>query len=278
MRYHCATSALPALLRARRLYRMRLKMANRRGACDATGEPSAFRIRDTLVAVRFRAIGAVGSALPSHGRGHRFESGIAHREERRATGCSDDRDHAPTRDAMPDAPSVAYWYRLAMVTRRALTPPAIFLMVAGVFELLGFITYFIDLPVYHWNWWTYFISDIALLVGLVLLGRALRGIAQWFLYAGALGWLLVVIWILVPFGALSTIGQWLGCLGALAGAIVILVQARLPRPAAVALLVATALLALLYLLPVPDMVALVGSLLISIALIATGGLILRRKG
>lgn len=26
-----------------------------------------------------RAIGAVGSALPSHGRGHRFESGIAHR-------------------------------------------------------------------------------------------------------------------------------------------------------------------------------------------------------
>ncbi len=25
-----------------------------------------------------RAIGAVGSALPSHGRGHRFESGIAH--------------------------------------------------------------------------------------------------------------------------------------------------------------------------------------------------------
>ncbi|MEJ1230042.1 MAG: hypothetical protein WDM88_04450 [Galbitalea sp.] len=75
------------------------------------------------------------------------------------------------------------------------------------------ITYFIDLPVYHWNWWTYFISDIALLVGLVLLGRALRGIAQWFLYAGALGWLLVVIWILVPFGALSTIGQWLGWLG-----------------------------------------------------------------
>jgi hypothetical protein len=26
------------------------------------------------------AIGAVGSALPSHGRGHRFESGIAHHE------------------------------------------------------------------------------------------------------------------------------------------------------------------------------------------------------
>ncbi len=34
--------------------------------------------RDTMATVRFRAIGAVGSALPSHGRGHRFESGIAH--------------------------------------------------------------------------------------------------------------------------------------------------------------------------------------------------------
>lgn len=28
-----------------------------------------------------RAIGAVGSALPSHGRGHQFESGIAHHEK-----------------------------------------------------------------------------------------------------------------------------------------------------------------------------------------------------
>ena len=30
---------------------------------------------------RSGAIGAVGSALPSHGRGHRFESGIAHRND-----------------------------------------------------------------------------------------------------------------------------------------------------------------------------------------------------
>jgi hypothetical protein len=33
------------------------------------------------------AIGAVGSALPSHGRGHRFESGIAH-TERKTRGIS----------------------------------------------------------------------------------------------------------------------------------------------------------------------------------------------
>ena len=33
-----------------------------------------------------RAIGAVGSALPSHGRGHQFESGIAHHENPRETG------------------------------------------------------------------------------------------------------------------------------------------------------------------------------------------------
>lgn len=33
-----------------------------------------------------RAIGAVGSALPSHGRGHQFESGIAHQETPAAAG------------------------------------------------------------------------------------------------------------------------------------------------------------------------------------------------
>ena len=44
-----------------------------------------------------RAIGAVGSALPSHGRGHRFESGIAHhRGTRRITRCPRPRPFART--------------------------------------------------------------------------------------------------------------------------------------------------------------------------------------
>jgi hypothetical protein len=36
---------------------------------------------DTVAEYATGAIGAVGSALPSHGRGHRFESGIAHQKK-----------------------------------------------------------------------------------------------------------------------------------------------------------------------------------------------------
>ena len=41
--------------------------------------------------VAVRAIGAVGSALPSHGRGHRFESGIAHHSPAKKPRRSGDR-------------------------------------------------------------------------------------------------------------------------------------------------------------------------------------------
>src|SRR3712207_5031789 len=43
--------------------------------------PAAARYGIMVIATR--AIGAVGSALPSHGRGHQFESGIAHQHEKR---------------------------------------------------------------------------------------------------------------------------------------------------------------------------------------------------
>ena len=49
--------------------------------CESCDDRVANRCQtglDRVARLSPRAIGAVGSALPSHGRGHRFESGIAH--------------------------------------------------------------------------------------------------------------------------------------------------------------------------------------------------------
>ena len=116
MRYHCATSAWsdlshtgvvrPALAATRKLYpvhavspkpvpftgRVPRVHADRRGLHGPPGRPPGQRrARQTdgvpttaghpLLSIRTqvrRAIGAVGSALRSHRRGHQFESGIAH--------------------------------------------------------------------------------------------------------------------------------------------------------------------------------------------------------
>ena len=55
-------------------------------------------VRSRLGPAGPRAIGAVGSALPSHGRGHQFESGIAHHElalSPRRTSRTDDAARPP---------------------------------------------------------------------------------------------------------------------------------------------------------------------------------------
>lgn len=56
------------------------------GVARVNGPPttrgSATIVTRVVHKTSLRAIGAVGSALPSHGRGHRFESGIAHHHPR----------------------------------------------------------------------------------------------------------------------------------------------------------------------------------------------------
>ena len=51
------------------------------GRCARRASRRLGSIRAASTAAHARAIGAVGSALRSHRRGHRFESGIAHRRE-----------------------------------------------------------------------------------------------------------------------------------------------------------------------------------------------------
>ena len=64
-------------------------------------------VRSRLGPAGPRAIGAVGSALPSHGRGHQFESGIAHHElplsPRRTSRTDDEARPRPARTARDPA-------------------------------------------------------------------------------------------------------------------------------------------------------------------------------
>ena len=57
-------------------------------ACPASRfeVPPNIRYDREVAGTAMRAIGAVGSALPSHGRGRRFESGIAHHQDPRLPG------------------------------------------------------------------------------------------------------------------------------------------------------------------------------------------------
>jgi hypothetical protein len=83
MRYHCATSALLVIADvqgnpSRPLGGMPNQLPR---ACLSVSSLLAPHARQRFQLWQdggARAIGAVGSALPSHGRGHRFESGIAH--------------------------------------------------------------------------------------------------------------------------------------------------------------------------------------------------------
>ncbi len=165
-----------------------------------------------------------------------------------------------------------------MTTRKSLIVPSTSFIVAGAFLLVGFATYFIDNPVQNWNWWTYFISDAALVVGASTLTSAVRGAARWLLFLSALGFLLVCVWVVAslpePF---LTIGTVVGAGGLLVAAAVSLHRRALAGSTAIALIVAMALLLVNYFAQVPVAPAFVISILEALVLVAAAILMVRAR-
>jgi len=166
-----------------------------------------------------------------------------------------------------------------MATRTARSVPALLLIVGGVFILFGFVTYFIPMSQGNWNWWTYFISNAALAVAAFLLARSLRrGLAAWALYAAALGWLLIDVWTILSHPAsLLTAGHYLGAIGGVVAAIVIVAQRQFPRRASIWFLVAMLLAAMNYFGSFSTVVTLAVSVAYGVVLVVTGYLLRARK-